>query len=183
MQALTDGLTGLANRRAFDEALDREWRITLRQGTQISLLLLDIDCFKGFNDKYGHQVGDDCLRAVASALATSLLRPGDITARYGGEELAVILPDTDGPGAIEVAERIRANVQALSIPHETNNAGNYLVSVSVGVATAISLVGGTMTMPEGLLTAADTALYKAKQEGRNRVASALLLTTIETSRE
>lgn len=183
MQALTDGLTGLANRRAFDEALDREWRVTLRQGTQMSLLLLDIDCFKGFNDKYGHQVGDDCLRAVASTVHTALLRPGDFSARYGGEELAVILPGTDGPGAIEVAERIRTNVQALSLPHETNQSGNYRVSVSIGVATAISLVGGTMTMPEGLLAAADTALYKAKYGGRNRVESALLLTATKSTRK
>jgi diguanylate cyclase (GGDEF)-like protein len=176
-QALTDGLTGLANRRAFDEALDRVWRTTVRQGTKMSLLLLDIDFFKGFNDKYGHQVGDDCLRAVAAAVAGALSRPSDLAARYGGEELAVILHDTDGPGAIEVAERIREAIQALRIPHEENHPGNQCISVSIGAATAISLVGGTMNMPAGLLAAADTALYKAKHSGRNRVATGLLLTS------
>ena len=172
--ALTDGLTELANRRAFDEALTREWKATLREGSQISLLLLDIDHFKEFNDHYGHQVGDDCLRAVAAAVRGSV-RTTDIAARYGGEEIAVILPFTDTAGAVEVAENMRSAVEALQITHERNPAGGGLVTASVGVATALSRQGGTMRMPESLLLAADNALYKAKREGRNQVGTALLV--------
>lgn len=172
--ALTDGLTELANRRAFDEALDREWKRTLREGSQISLLLLDLDCFKEFNDHYGHQVGDDCLRAVARAVAGAV-RATDIAARYGGEEIAVILPSTNTGGSVEGAEKVRSAVEALQITHEGNPEGGGWVTVSVGVATALSRQGGTMRMPESLLLAADNALYKAKREGRNRVATALLV--------
>lgn len=172
--ALTDSLTGLANRRSFDETLDREWRRTLREGSQISLLLLDLDRFKEFNDYYGHQVGDDCLRAVAAAVYGAV-RATDIAARYGGEEIAVILPSTDTPGAVEAAEKVRSAVAALLITHEGDPEGGGWVTVSVGVATALSRVGGTMRMPESLLLAADNALYKAKREGRNQVATSLLV--------
>lgn len=172
--ALTDGLTELANRRAFDEALEREWKRTLREGSQISLLLLDLDHFKEFNDQYGHQVGDDCLRAVAGAVRGAV-RTTDIAARYGGEEIAVILPSTNTAGAVEVAEKVRSAVEALQITHEGNSEGGGWVTASVGVATALSRQGGTMRMPESLLLAADNALYKAKREGRNRVATALLV--------
>jgi diguanylate cyclase (GGDEF)-like protein/PAS domain S-box-containing protein len=172
--AMTDGLTGIANRRAFDEALEREWRRTLRHGTQISLLLLDIDHFKLFNDEYGHQVGDDCLRAVAQAAASGL-RASDIVARYGGEELALILPQADVAGARETAEKVRATIEGLGISHSGNPAGGGVVTVSVGAATALARVGGTMRMPEGLLQAADHALYKAKLGGRNRVEGGMLL--------
>ncbi|MEI9969476.1 MAG: sensor domain-containing diguanylate cyclase [Terracidiphilus sp.] len=171
--ALTDSLTGLANRRAFDETLDREWKRTLREGSQISLLLLDVDHFKEFNDQQGHQVGDDCLRAIAVAVRGAV-RATDIAARYGGEEIAVILPSTDTAGAVEVAEKVRSAVEALEITHGGYSEGGR-VTVSVGVATALSRYGGTMRMPESLLLAADTALYKAKHEGRNRVATALLV--------
>jgi diguanylate cyclase (GGDEF)-like protein/PAS domain S-box-containing protein len=170
--AMTDGLTGIANRRAFDEALEREWKRTLRHGTQISLLLLDIDHFKEFNDEYGHQVGDDCLRAVAQA-AVGAVRASDIVARYGGEELALILPQVDVAGAGETAEKVRAVVEGLRISHGGNPGG--WVTVSVGAATALARVGGTMRMPEGLLQAADHALYKAKLGGRNRVEGGMLL--------
>lgn len=173
--AMTDGLTGLANRRAFDETLDREWRRTVGSAGQMSLLLLDIDRFKGFNDKYGHQVGDDCLRAVAAAMRDVLHRPGDLASRYGGEELAVILPDTDSEGALEIAERLRIAIENLGLPHDDNPEGGGHVTVSIGSATALSRSGGTIRMPEGLLLAADTALYKAKHKGRNRVEVALLL--------
>ncbi|MUZ75408.1 diguanylate cyclase [Agrobacterium vitis] len=173
--AMTDGLTGLGNRRAFDESLDREWRHTVGSAGQMSLLLLDIDRFKGFNDKYGHQVGDDCLRAVAAAIRGVLHRPGDLASRYGGEELAVILPDTDGEGAREIAERLRLAIESLGLPHDDNPQGGGRVTVSIGSATALSRSGGTIGMPEGLLLAADTALYKAKHNGRNRVEVALLL--------
>jgi len=173
--AMTDGLTGLSNRRAFDQTLEREWARTVRSHGQISLLLLDVDRFKGFNDLYGHQVGDDCLRAVAAAMRRVLQRPADMAARYGGEELAVILPDTDGDGAMEIAERMRRAIEELGLPHSENPEGGGRVTVSVGCATALSRSGGTMRMPEGLLLAADTALYKAKHRGRNRVESALIL--------
>jgi diguanylate cyclase (GGDEF)-like protein/PAS domain S-box-containing protein len=176
--ALTDGLTGLANRRAFDHDLDREWRRTLREGSQISLLLLDIDHFKEFNDRYGHQVGDDCLRAVAIAL-TEAVRSIDVAARYGGEEIAVILPSTDTAGAVALAEKIRSAIEALDLTHEGNPQGGSRVTASVGVATALARHGGTMRMPESLLLAADNALYKAKHEGRNRIATALLVASKE----
>ena len=172
--ALEDGLTGLANRRAFDQALDREWRRTVREQSQMALILIDADNFKSFNDQYGHQVGDDCLRALAAAIKGCLQRPGDLAARYGGEELVVILPDTDPPGAAAIAERIRLAVEALGIPHDHNDAAAR-VTISLGVAAALARVGGTMRMPEGLLQAADAALYRAKSNGRNRVESALLL--------
>jgi diguanylate cyclase (GGDEF)-like protein/PAS domain S-box-containing protein len=179
--ALTDGLTGLANRRAFDAALDEIWRRTLREGTQMSLLLLDIDRFKSFNDGYGHLAGDDCLRAVAAAVKGVARRPGDFAARYGGEELAVILPGTDAGGASEVAEEARSAVEALRLPYTDNPEGGGFITVSIGSATALSRVGGTIRMPEGLLLAADGALYKAKHNGRNRVGTALLLTPDESS--
>jgi diguanylate cyclase (GGDEF)-like protein/PAS domain S-box-containing protein len=175
--ALTDGLTGIANRRAFDEALENEWRRTKRGSGALSLLLLDLDRFKAFNDHYGHQVGDDCLRSVAATIRTSLKRAGDFAARYGGEELAIILPDTDSAGAVAIAEVVRAGVEALCISHVGNANGGGLVTVSIGAATALSRVGGSVQMPAGLLQAADTALYKAKQKGRNRVERALLLTS------
>jgi diguanylate cyclase (GGDEF)-like protein/PAS domain S-box-containing protein len=172
--AMTDGLTGIANRRAFDEALEREWKRTLRHGIQMSLLLLDIDHFKPFNDQYGHQVGDDCLRAVAQA-AASAVRGSDIVARYGGEELAIILPQVDVAGAWETAEKVRRVIEELWIPHAGNPEGGGWVTVSMGAATALARIGGTMRMPEGLLQAADHALYRAKQGGRNRVEGGMLI--------
>jgi diguanylate cyclase (GGDEF)-like protein len=176
--ALTDGLTGLANRRGFDEALNREWKHTLRRGSAISLLLLDLDYFKQFNDSYGHQVGDDCLRTVAATLRATV-RESDVAARYGGEELAVILPDTHSAAAVELAERFRAAVEALGLTHSANSEGGGFATVSVGVATALSRDGGTIAMPEGLLLSADLALYKAKHEGRNRTATTLLVAPID----
>jgi diguanylate cyclase (GGDEF)-like protein len=171
--SLTDSLTGLWNRRAFDEALNREWKRTLREGSQISLLLLDIDRFKEFNDRYGHQVGDDCLRAVAACLKEAV-RDTDIIARYGGEEIVVILPSTDTAGAVEVAEKMRRAIEALRLTREARPEGGDRVTVSVGVATALARLGGTISLPESLLLTADTAMYKAKNGGRNRVAAALV---------
>jgi len=173
-QALTDGLTELSNRRAFNQGLEREWKLTLREGSQISLLLLDIDRFKEFNDQYGHQAGDDCLRAVAIAVK-NLLRTSDIAARYGGEEIAVILPSTDLAGAVEVAEKMRNAIEALHLPQGGHREGRGYVTASIGAATALARQGGTTKMPESLLLAADTAMYKAKNVGRNCVATALLV--------
>jgi diguanylate cyclase (GGDEF)-like protein/PAS domain S-box-containing protein len=172
--ALTDGLTGLWNRRAFDEALEREWLRTLREGSELSLLMLDIDHFKEFNDRYGHLVGDDCLRAVAVA-ARGTIRRTDIACRYGGEEVTVILPATEAAGAAATAEAMRAAIESLRLPHEGNPQGGAWLTVSIGVATALARSGGSMRMPESLLSAADNALYKAKKAGRNRIATALLI--------
>ena len=171
--AMKDGLTGIANRRAFDEALGTEWKRTVRANSQMSLLLADIDCFKNFNDSHGHQVGDDCLRSVAAALLSTALRPGDVVARYGGEELAIVLPGADSGAAAIVAERARAAVEALQIPHGTDVGG--VVTVSIGVATALARDGGTAEMPQALLSSADRALYLAKAAGRNCCKSTLLL--------
>ena len=173
-QALTDGLTGLANRRSFDETLDREWKRTLREGSQLSLLLVDIDNFKSINDRYGHQVGDDYLRAISTALCSTVRAP-DTVARYGGEEIAVILPSSASEGALKTAERLRVAIEALRLTHEGNPVGGGRVTVSIGAATALAREGGTIRMPESLLQAADHALYKAKQGGRNRVATAVLV--------
>lgn len=174
--AMTDGLTSLANRRAFDEAVVREWRATLRTGLPTSLMLLDVDHFKAFNDYYGHQVGDDCLRTVAATVVNHVRRPRDFVARYGGEEIAVILPETDAASALLVAESVRRAVEDLAIPHSGNPEGTGVVTVSIGVTTAVSSLGGTIEMPEGLLLTADSALYKAKHQGRNRIEGSLLMT-------
>ena len=176
--ASTDSLTGLANRRIFDETLEREWARTLRTKGCMSLLIIDIDHFKKFNDHFGHQVGDDCLRGVARSLSSAVPRAIDLVARYGGEEFAVILPDTDQAGAMHVAQRVRMEVAALSIPVPTGETSEHL-TVSIGVATTIALAGGTTRMPEGLLQAADRALYGAKAAGRNRVETALLLSPVQ----
>ena len=181
--AMTDGLTSLANRRAFDETLLREWKATQRTGLPTSLMLLDVDHFKAFNDRYGHQVGDDCLRALAAAVRDNVRRPRDFVARYGGEEIAVILPETDAAGALTVADSVRRAIERLAIPHAGNADGKGIVTVSVGVTTAVSALGGTVKMPEGLLLTADNALYKAKHNGRNRTESSLLLTSVATDTE
>jgi diguanylate cyclase (GGDEF)-like protein/PAS domain S-box-containing protein len=167
--ALSDGLTGLANRRAFDQALQREWELTLREGSEISLLLLDIDHFKRFNDSYGHQAGDDCLCAIAAAVKKGV-RSTDIAARYGGEEIVVILRPMSAVEALLVAEKLRAEIEALHLP-----LGDRWVTVSIGVATALAREGGSMRIPGSLLLAADKALYQAKREGRNRVVTALMV--------
>ena len=167
-----DRLTGLASRQAFDEALDREWRRTLEGGRMVSLLLLDLDRFRRFNDLYGQTAGDDCLKAVAGAIQDSVRQRGAFVARYGGGEIAVILPESALDAAAEAAEEMRQSVAILDIPHPGNGSN---VTVSVGVATALALGGESMHMPESLLLAADGALHKAKQAGRNRVATELLL--------
>jgi diguanylate cyclase (GGDEF)-like protein/PAS domain S-box-containing protein len=179
--ALQDGLTGLANRRAFDQALDREWARTLRSGGEMALLLIDADCFKQFNDTYGHQAGDDCLRAIAGCVRAHTRRPSDVACRYGGEELVVILGESHLNTAVAMGEAIRSSVAALNIPHEQSLCDNR-VTVSVGVAAALAREGGSIRMPEGLLQAADHALYKAKAAGRNRVVHSLLIAPDQSHR-
>ena len=161
--ARTDGLTGLLNRRGFDGALEMEWRRSLRDARPIALLLVDIDRFKLFNDSLGHPAGDACLRVVAQTLAQALRRPGEIAARYGGEEMAVILPDTDAAGAMRVAERIRAAVEALAIPHPHGFGGRLTVSVG-----CVSRIPQSWTPLDALVAGADAALYASKRGGRNR---------------
>ena len=161
--ATQDQLTGLANRRSFDEVLAQESRRAARENTALSLLLLDLDYFKGFNDAYGHVAGDQCLRAVAMALRRSIRRPGDLVARYGGEELAIVLPSTGLQGACKVAELMLEQVRSLGITHSESPHGQ--VTVSIGVAT---FRGSQSHAPElQLVEAADAALYKAKENGRN----------------
>ena len=159
-----DGLTGLANRRRLDEVLDSECRRAHREKSPLSLLMTDVDFFKKFNDSYGHQAGDDCLRQVASALALALRRPADVAARYGGEEFAVVLPNTDSAGACKVAEVIRASVEALQIPHAASEDASQ-VTLSLGVAT---MELGEDPDPKALIQRADSALYRSKHNGRNR---------------
>jgi diguanylate cyclase (GGDEF)-like protein/PAS domain S-box-containing protein len=163
--ATTDGLTGLANRRHFDERLADEWARAKRDGTPFSLLLLDVDHFKKFNDQYGHQAGDVCLRALGGILGAQVRRPADLAARYGGEEFALLLPNTDADGCIQVSERVRDALRQLGMPHAQNSPSK-LVTVSMGGVTSIPVqdVSGDM-----LVGAADQALYAAKENGRDRL--------------
>jgi diguanylate cyclase (GGDEF)-like protein len=166
----TDGLTGIANRRKFDAAISEEWARAARTGTTLSLIMLDIDHFKKYNDHYGHQQGDDCLRRVAEVLRTSARRQGDLVSRYGGEEFCMILPDTGAPGGLEIAERLRTAIEGLNMPHALSPYGR--ITVSIGLA---SLAAGDENSSPTLLRLADEALYRAKSEGRNRVRSAAYL--------
>jgi diguanylate cyclase (GGDEF)-like protein/PAS domain S-box-containing protein len=168
--AFTDHLTGLANRHAFDSNLDLEWRRSVRDHSRISLLLLDIDFFKQFNDQYGHLAGDGALRTIAAAVK-AVVRATDTTARFGGDELAVILPSTDGNGALKAAAKVLAAVQSLVIAFDERPDLMPTVTVSIGSATEIPHLLGLAPAPEILLQAADSALYKAKREGRNRIAT------------
>lgn len=158
-----DGLTGILNRRGFDDYLSKEWLRAVREPRELGLLLIDIDFFKPFNDNYGHQGGDECLRRVAQALGASLKRPSDIVARYGGEEFAVVLPDTSLGGASKIAEELRAGVEALNVPHAYSQATDH-VTISIGVASIIPSPNQT---PEELIEIADKGLYEAKHQGRN----------------
>jgi diguanylate cyclase (GGDEF)-like protein/PAS domain S-box-containing protein len=167
----TDGLTGLANRRGFDEALDREWRRARREAQPLSLLIADIDHFKDFNDRCGHPTGDRCLQQVARCLAAQARRAGDLVARFGGDEFAVLLSSQAADPARWVAERLRAEVEALAIPHPGLPDSPTVLTVSVGVATGVPVGGASQ---DALVTAADRSLYAAKQGGRNRVRATLL---------
>lgn len=158
----TDGLTGIANRRSFDRLLEQEWSRGQRTGSPLALIMLDVDHFKLFNDRYGHLAGDDCLRALAQALGKAGHRAGEVAARYGGEEFVVLLPDSSVDDAVEAAQRIQHEVRLLALPHADSSHG--IVTFSLGVA---SLVPGSPHMPEELIRRADLALYRAKQSGRN----------------
>ncbi|NJM28344.1 MAG: diguanylate cyclase, partial [Pseudanabaena sp. RU_4_16] len=163
--AMVDGLTQLANRRRFDEFLWQQWQHMSRQSDKLplSLILCDIDFFKAYNDTYGHQSGDTCIKAVTRAIKNVLQRSTDLACRYGGEEFAIVLPNTDSEGAIKIAERIRAELQALAIPHESSSINKY-VTVSMGVSTTIPQ---PQISPSALIAATDRLLYKAKQLGRD----------------
>ena len=167
--ALVDGLTGVANRRRFDEQLKAECDRSMRNGDPLSLLMIDIDHFKRYNDRYGHPAGDACLRTVATAIQGLVSRPADQVARYGGEEFAMLLPQTQLAGAAHLAHRVVETVTALRILHESSPLDR-VITVSVGVATAHSHVHGadTEASPEALLSAADQALYAAKAAGRGQ---------------
>lgn len=161
----SDGLTGLLNRRHFDEYLDMEWRRAQREQTQISLMMIDVDYFKAFNDNNGHLPGDEVLRQVAGKLKEISCRPSDLPARYGGEEFVLVLPGTELNGARRMAERLRAGIEALRIPHPlVENSG--VLTVSVGVA---SICPTQDDIPQVLLEKADRAMYQAKRNGRNQV--------------
>ncbi len=159
-----DGLTGIANRRVFDEFIKKEWLRAARDGRSVSLIMIDIDHFKKFNDGYGHQGGDDCLRRVAQVLATTVKRPSDLVARYGGEEFGVVMPDTDHVGAANIAEALLSAVDSMNIAHEFSTTNDH-VTISLGVAT---MPPNGITAPEELISKADEALYFAKESGRNR---------------
>ncbi|MEW6164679.1 MAG: diguanylate cyclase [Pseudomonadota bacterium] len=167
-QAFVDGLTGVANRRHFDEAIAAEWRRCRRDSSPLALLMIDIDHFKRFNDRYGHQAGDDCLKTVAAALKEKLGRSHDLVARYGGEEFTCLLPESDLAGALAKAEELRIAVESLGIPHEDSSVAR-IVTISIGASTLVPDGDGG---PDQLVAAADAALYDAKHAGRNRVCAA-----------
>lgn len=165
-----DGLTQIANRRAFDQALQQEWKRLAREQSPLSLILCDIDFFKAYNDTYGHQAGDECLKQVADILRKAAKRPADVVARYGGEEFVVILPNTSLRGAMQVAESIRSKLKSRAIVHEGSGVSKF-VTLSCGVA---GVIPPPKTTPERLIAEADQALYKAKVEGRDRVVGNLV---------
>ncbi len=163
--SLTDGLTNIANRRYFDELIHKEWQRALRKASPIALIMVDIDYFKLFNDSYGHQSGDECLKKVAMALNVEMKRSGDFVARYGGEEFAVVLPDTELAGALAIAENMSRNVANLQIEHADSDVSDH-VTISLGVTSVIPV----QNLDVGcLVQQADKALYAAKEQGRNQI--------------
>jgi len=169
-----DGLTDIANRRYFDDFLDKEWQRAKRNNTSLALIMLDVDFFKAYNDTYGHVAGDECLKMVAGILKASTKRATDLVARYGGEEFTLVLPDTDVRGATIVAETVRVNVEQLAIKHK-----NSLISDNITISVGITVVGAAWDiMPMDIIAAADQALYLAKQKGRNRVEMASMIVRV-----
>ncbi|WP_462322541.1 diguanylate cyclase [Halochromatium sp.] len=165
--AQIDGLTYIPNRRRFDQLFAQEWARMGRENKPLALSMIDVDHFKAYNDHYGHGAGDDCLRQVAAALQRTLQRPADLAARYGGEELVLVLPNTNGPGACTIAERARLEIAAAGLAHAYSPTADH-ITVSIGVAAAEVPAGD----PQRLLAAADQALYQAKRDGRNRCCTA-----------
>lgn len=161
-----DGLTLISNRRYFDEFLHNEWKRAAREKNSISLVMIDIDYFKTFNDIYGHQSGDECLKRVAQAIKGVLHRPADIVSRYGGEEFVVVLPETEGAGALKISEEIRSEIEKLHIEHSGNTASSY-ITASLGIETMVPNEG--LGGEKFLIQRADQALYKAKNQGKNKV--------------
>lgn len=163
-----DGLTGIANRRRFDEYMETEWKRGRRHFKPLSLIMADIDFFKAYNDTYGHQAGDECLKTVANTIQSTLRRPEDLLCRYGGEEFAVVLPGTHKNGAVYMANTICSAVEKMGILHSGSKVSDH-VTVSLGVATILPT---KELSPADLISAADGALYRAKSEGRNQIAIA-----------
>lgn len=164
-----DGLTGIFNRRHFDEIMRQEWQRCARHSVPLSLVMFDIDFFKLYNDTYGHQAGDDCLKSIAFTVSHAVKRGGEKAFRYGGEEFAIILPDVDQAGAAILAEKIRSEIEKLSIPHK-GSAIHTVVTTSMGIA---SIIPNPLSAPEIIISKADKALYQAKRDGRNRVITAM----------
>ncbi len=163
--AMIDGLTGIANRRSFDQTLEQECRRAQRTGAWLSLIMIDIDDFKRYNDNYGHGTGDECLRLVAITIESTMRRSGDFVGRYGGEEFVVLLPECDQEGAVEMAEKIRTKIKRLNIPHAFSQISDH-ITASFGCKSMRYMPGIPCTQ---LLQKADQALYQAKEQGRDRV--------------
>ncbi len=172
--ATSDGLTGLANRRYFDEVLDREWRRAMREHQPFSLLLCDVDFFKAYNDTYGHLMGDHCLESVAKILAQSVHRSADLAARYGGEEFAIIMPNTPIAGSRQIANRIQQQLAYAAIPHVASSASS-VVTLSIGLICVVPEQGCT---PTAALTKVDQMLYRAKEAGRNQICATVNFSTL-----
>ena len=163
--ATTDDLTGVANRRQFEQILNQEWQRLSREQQPLSLIMCDIDCFKAYNDTYGHTTGDQGIQQVSQVLPQATQRSADLVARYGGEEFAIVLPNTDASGALQVARRIRNGLAALNLPHQSSPVSKRL-TLSIGIATKIP---NHQKAPITLVQSADNALYQAKAEGRDRL--------------
>lgn len=175
--AIIDGLTGVFNRRYFDEMIKKEWQRALRTSTPISLILADVDCFKGYNDTYGHQMGDTCLQKIARTLSKPLKRPGDLIARFGGEEFVIILPDTYFDGALSLTNEMQMNIEKANISYPESSVSNR-ITLSMGVASTIpdqvksfTVVSSRYSQLKSFIESVDQALYLAKNSGRNQVKS------------
>lgn len=163
--SISDGLTGISNRRNFDQYVTMSWKNCIRSSKPLSLIMADIDYFKLYNDRYGHLEGDECLKKVAREMSDTVRRPLDLVARYGGEEFVIVLPETDKDGAQIIAEQVRTNIESLLIPHEDSKVCKH-VTLSLGVSTLVPTEGYSI---ESLINDADKALYLSKSEGRNKI--------------